>query len=79
MVPLNPVGSKGAAVVGRPAECLSCYVWCEKERTEEGALAEVAESGPVMNPCGKGKSATVAVANLVSFASRVSLMDLELF
>lgn len=78
LVPLKPVGSLGAVVVGGFAECQSCYLWCEKEQTGEGEPAAVAESGQVVNPYGKEKSGTVAVANLGSCANMVALMDLEL-
>ena len=65
-------------MAGGPVECPSCYVWCEKEQTGEGELAEVAESGQVVNPCGKEKFGTVSAVNLGSFSKRAALKDQEL-
>lgn len=63
-------------LVGGSVESPSCYVWSEKGQTVEDELAEIAESGQVVNPCGKGNSGTFAAANLEVFVCRKALMSL---
>lgn len=62
-------------LVGGPVECPSCYVWNVKGQTVEDEFAEIAESGQVVNPCGKEKFGTFAAANLEVFVCRGALMN----
>lgn len=63
-------------LVGGPVECPFCYERSGTEQTVEDEFAEVAESGQVVNPCGKEKFGIVAAASLEVFLCRVTLMNL---